>query len=86
MGSVVYGVAQRMNPVLETWLVAARDLRKNIRSLKGIVMFSIALLGALVSTFKLKKFDEIADDVNKLDPEQLLELDTIGRLPVVLPL
>ena len=74
MGSVVYGVAQRMNPVLETWLVAARDLRKNIRSLKGIVMFSIALLGALVSTFKLKKFDEIADDVNKLDPTQLHSL------------
>jgi ABC-type transport system involved in multi-copper enzyme maturation permease subunit len=60
-----------MNPVLEVWLVAARDCRKNVRSFKGLVMFGIALLGALVSTFRLPKFEEAMDDVHKLGAEQL---------------
>jgi len=63
-----------MNPLLETWLVAARDCRKNIRSAKGIVMFGISLLGALTCTFKLPKFEEAMDDVHKLDPEQLRQV------------
>jgi ABC-type multidrug transport system ATPase subunit/ABC-type transport system involved in multi-copper enzyme maturation permease subunit len=60
-----------MNPLLEIWLVAARDCRKNVRSVKGLVMFCISLLGALASTFKLPKFEEAMDDVHRLDPEQL---------------
>ena len=60
-----------MNPLLETWLIAARDCRKNVRSAKGIVMLGISMLGALACTFKLPKFEEAIDDMHKLDPDQL---------------
>jgi ABC-type transport system involved in multi-copper enzyme maturation permease subunit len=60
-----------MNPLLETWLVGARDLRKNVRSAKGLVMFGIALLGAFSSTFRLPKLEEAMADVNKFGPEQV---------------
>jgi ABC-type transport system involved in multi-copper enzyme maturation permease subunit len=63
-----------MNPLLETWLVAARDLRKNVRSVKGLVMLGISLLGALASTFKLPKFEDALADVRQLDPAQVTEL------------
>jgi ABC-type transport system involved in multi-copper enzyme maturation permease subunit len=60
-----------MNPILETWLVATRDCRKSVRSLKGVAMASLSLLGALACTFKLPKFEDAMDDVHKLDPVQL---------------
>jgi len=60
-----------VNPLLEVWLVAARDGRKNIRSVKGLVMFGISVLGALACTFKLPKFEEVLKDTNGVDPEQL---------------
>jgi len=63
-----------MNPLLEIWLVAARDCRKNIRSLKGLAMAGIALLGALACTFKLPKFEEAMDQARDLAPDQMLEV------------
>jgi ABC-type transport system involved in multi-copper enzyme maturation permease subunit len=71
-----------MNPLLEVWLVAARDLRKNIRSFKGLVMLGISLLGALASTFKLVRIEDALADVRKLDPEQLqkLKAEAFGKL------
>jgi ABC-type transport system involved in multi-copper enzyme maturation permease subunit len=60
-----------MNPLLETWLVAARDCRKNVRSIKGLLMLGISLLGAFACTFRLPKFEEMMDNVHKLDAEQL---------------
>jgi ABC-type transport system involved in multi-copper enzyme maturation permease subunit len=65
-----------MSPLVETWLVAARDCRKNVRSVKGIVMLGISLLGALTSTFKLPKFEEVMEDAHKLDPVQLTSAKT----------
>ncbi len=71
-----------MNPLLEVWFVAARDLRKSVRSLKGVLMLGIALLGALASTVKLPKFEEAMDDLHKLEPDQLLSIKAqlFGRL------
>ena len=71
-----------MNPLLETWLVAARDCRKNVRSAKGLVMLGISMLGALVCTFKLPKFEEALASVKALDPDQLREAKTqfFGKL------
>jgi len=71
-----------MNPLLETWLVAARDCRKNVRSAKGLVMLGISLLGALVCTFKLPKFEEALGNMQKLDQEQLHEVKSqfFGKL------
>ncbi len=63
-----------MNPLLEIWLVAARDCRKNVRSVKGLVMFGISFLGALASTFKLPKFEDALADVKKLDADQVTQL------------
>ena len=60
-----------MNPLVETWLVAARDCRKNVRSVKGIVMAGISLLGALACTFKLPKFEEAMAQMRDLGPEQM---------------
>jgi ABC-type transport system involved in multi-copper enzyme maturation permease subunit len=63
-----------MNPLKETWLVAARDCRRSVRSFKGVAMASLSVLAALAATFKLPKFEEAMDDVHKLDPEQLREI------------
>jgi ABC-type transport system involved in multi-copper enzyme maturation permease subunit len=60
-----------VNPLLEVWLVAARDGRKNIRSVKGLVMLGISVLGALACTFKLPKFEEVLQETRGVDPEQL---------------
>jgi ABC-type transport system involved in multi-copper enzyme maturation permease subunit len=63
-----------MNPLLETWLVAARDSRKNVRSIKGLVMLGISLLGAFACTFKLPKFEDLMEDVKKLDADQIRQV------------
>jgi ABC-type transport system involved in multi-copper enzyme maturation permease subunit len=63
-----------MNPLLEVWLVAARDLRKNVRSVKGLVMLGISLLGAFVSTLKLPKFEDAIGNISQLDAVSLHEV------------
>jgi ABC-type transport system involved in multi-copper enzyme maturation permease subunit len=71
-----------MNPLLETWLVAARDCRKNIRSAKGLVMLGMSMLGAMVCSFKLPKFEEMLGDMQKLDVEQVhsLKAQAFGKM------
>jgi ABC-type transport system involved in multi-copper enzyme maturation permease subunit len=58
-----------MNAFQETGLIVAREIRKNIRSVKGLVMFIISLLGgaatALVLTWA-RRLDEA-----QISPEQL---------------
>lgn len=65
-----------MNPLLEMWLIAARDCRKSVRSAKGVVMLVISMLGALACTFKLPKFEEAMDDLHKMDADQLRMVKT----------
>jgi ABC-type transport system involved in multi-copper enzyme maturation permease subunit len=61
-----------MNPLSEVGLLVSRELRKSIRSVKGILMLVISLLGAagmaMILNY-LRKLDEA-----KLSPEQIREL------------
>jgi ABC-2 type transport system permease protein len=42
-----------LNPLVEIWLVVAREFRKNIRSTKGLVMLGLSVLGAVASVMRL---------------------------------
>lgn len=47
-----------MNPLLEVWLIMAREIRKNLRSVKGLVMLGLSVLGAVASVMRQPKFEE----------------------------
>ncbi len=47
-----------MNPVSEVWLIVVRELRKNVRSLKGLMMLGISVLGAIASVMRQPRFEE----------------------------
>ena len=47
-----------MNPLLEVWLIVAREIRKNLRSVKGLVMLGLSVLGAIASVMRQPKFEE----------------------------
>ena len=48
-----------MNPLSEIALVVARELRKNLRSVKGIVLLVMSLLGGLLATLGAIKLGEL---------------------------
>src|SRR5258708_12152906 len=48
-----------MNPALEIWLIVARELRKNLRSAKGILLFVFSLLGGTGLSLLLLKLEEL---------------------------
>jgi ABC-type transport system involved in multi-copper enzyme maturation permease subunit len=48
-----------LNPLLEIWLIVARELRKNMRSVKGIVMLGLSVLGAVASVLRQPWFEEV---------------------------
>jgi ABC-type transport system involved in multi-copper enzyme maturation permease subunit len=50
-----------MNPVNEVWLLVLRELRKNLRSMKGLVLLLICFLGAVGTSLVITK----ASDVSK---------------------
>jgi ABC-type transport system involved in multi-copper enzyme maturation permease subunit len=58
-----------MNVFQETGLIAAREIRKNIRSAKGLVMVIISLLGGVATSLLLQKLR--AMDEAQISPEQL---------------
>jgi ABC-type transport system involved in multi-copper enzyme maturation permease subunit len=49
------GSVRGVNPILETWHIVVRELRKNFRSVKGIVLLTLSVLGggglALIHVF-----------------------------------
>ena len=47
-----------MNPLLEIGLIVQRELRKNIRSVKGIILITISLLGGTAIALLLMKIEE----------------------------
>jgi ABC-2 type transport system permease protein len=49
--------AGNLSPFSEIRLIVQRELRKNLRSVKGIILFAISLLGASVTMFNLKAFE-----------------------------
>ena len=48
-----------MNPLLETGLIVQRELRKNFRSVKGIILTAMSLLGGLALALVLHKIREL---------------------------
>jgi ABC-type transport system involved in multi-copper enzyme maturation permease subunit len=46
-----------VSPFAEIRLIVERELKKNLRSIKGLILFSVSLLGALATTVKLPKFE-----------------------------
>jgi ABC-2 type transport system permease protein len=47
-----------LNPLLEVWLIVLRELRKNLRSIKGLVMLGLSFLGAVASVLRQPRFEE----------------------------
>ncbi len=60
-----------MNPLFETWLIVARELKKTLGSAKGMIMFTLSVLGATASTFPVPKIEEAMQEAKKVGPEQL---------------
>lgn len=57
------------NALSEVGLVAAREIKKNLRSAKGLVMAVLSLLGGALTALLLVKLRSL--DEAKIDPEQL---------------
>jgi ABC-type transport system involved in multi-copper enzyme maturation permease subunit len=78
--TATYGVS--VNPLLEIWLILSRELRKNVRSVKGLVMFGISVLGAMVSTFRLPKFEEVLNKMQELSATEMHQgkAEIFGRM------
>jgi ABC-type transport system involved in multi-copper enzyme maturation permease subunit len=62
-----------MNPLVEVWLILGRELRKNLRSAKGLIMIGLSLLGAMACTFRIPKIEEGLAEAQRLGPDQLHE-------------
>jgi ABC-type transport system involved in multi-copper enzyme maturation permease subunit len=48
-----------LNPLIEVWLIVLRELRKNMRSVKGLVMLALSILGAMASVMRQPWFEAI---------------------------
>jgi ABC-type transport system involved in multi-copper enzyme maturation permease subunit len=62
-----------VNPIVEVWLVVEREIRKNLRSGKGLVMFGLSVLGALACTLRLPRVDDTLAEAERLGPEAFHE-------------
>jgi ABC-type transport system involved in multi-copper enzyme maturation permease subunit len=61
-GNITLGVGDRrlrLNPLVEVWLIVLRELRKNTRSVKGLLMLGISVIGAIASVMRQPWFEEI---------------------------
>jgi ABC-type transport system involved in multi-copper enzyme maturation permease subunit len=69
-----------VNPLLEIWLILAREFRKNIRSTKGLVMLGLSVLGAVASVMRL--FEDIWKKAEGAGPEAFhdAKAQLFGRL------
>ncbi len=64
------GGPEAMSPAAEVALVAQRELRKNVRSAKGIVLLALSLLGGVVVAFVLAWFEKVKrEKLASLPPE-----------------
>jgi ABC-type transport system involved in multi-copper enzyme maturation permease subunit len=59
-----------MNPLIETWLILGRELRRNFRSVKGIVLLILSLLGGGA----LALLNALGENMQK---KQLAQLDSM---------
>jgi ABC-type transport system involved in multi-copper enzyme maturation permease subunit len=60
-----------VNPHLEVWLIVQREVRKNLRSVKGLVMLSLSILGAMACTFRIPKIEDTLATARQLGAEQV---------------
>ncbi len=58
-----------MNPLVEIWLIVAREFHRNLRSTKGLVMLGLSVLGAIASVMPL--FEDVWKKAEGLGPEAL---------------
>lgn len=63
-----------MNPILEVWLIVQREVRKNLRSVKGLVMLSLSILGAMACTFRIPKIEDTLATAKQLGADQVHEV------------
>jgi ABC-type transport system involved in multi-copper enzyme maturation permease subunit len=68
------GSVLHVNPLIETWLIVLRELRKNFRSVKGIVLLLLSVLGgaglALIYVFIEQGKKEYLKDITEAQIEQ----------------
>lgn len=72
-----------MSPFLEVVLILLRELRKNFRSLKGIALGLLTLLGGSSIALLFAKFEELKrEKLGQLDPSQLRDLqrEALGQI------
>jgi ABC-type transport system involved in multi-copper enzyme maturation permease subunit len=69
-----------MNPVAEVGLVVARELRKNLRSAKGLVLLLLSLLGGIGTALALVKLRQL--DTSGLGPEEqkMIRAEAFARI------
>jgi ABC-type transport system involved in multi-copper enzyme maturation permease subunit len=61
-----------VNPVVEIGLIIARELRKNLRSIKGLILFALSLLGGTAISLGLLKLEEFKrTKLHDLTPEAI---------------
>src|ERR1700733_10169129 len=64
-----------MSPAAEVMLVAQRELRKNVRSAKGIALLALSLLGGVVVALVLAWFDKMKrEKLAGMPPEAAAEV------------
>jgi ABC-type transport system involved in multi-copper enzyme maturation permease subunit len=80
-----------MNPAAEVLLVIQRELMKNVRSAKGIVLLALSILGGVVVALVLawvtaKQHELLAERLSSLSPEDAAELTKNVQKQIVLQL
>jgi ABC-type transport system involved in multi-copper enzyme maturation permease subunit len=70
----------QVNPLAEIWLIVAREFRKGIRSVKGLLMLGLSLLGAVASVMRL--FDDLWKKAEGMGPDAFHEAKAkvLGRM------
>jgi ABC-type transport system involved in multi-copper enzyme maturation permease subunit len=63
-----------VNPLVETGLIVQRELRKNFRSVKGIALLVLSMLGGTGATLLLVKFQQFKrEELGDVAPDQIRE-------------
>src|SRR5271170_3011135 len=80
-----------MSPAAEVSLVVQRELRKNVRSAKGVVLLGLSLLGGVIVALVLafvaaQEHEMIAEKLSSLPPEAAAELTTKLQRELILQL
>jgi ABC-type transport system involved in multi-copper enzyme maturation permease subunit len=63
-----------LNPALEIWLLVGREMRRSVRSAKGIVLGVVTLLGAVVTSVLLTTLEGAGRQATGLSRQEFSEL------------